>query len=163
MGRQGRRDNGVETGFPTSHLVAYPGPSGGVAVPVRTACRDVGCAQRRASGAVAANAHAASRRAREDHAMEPTFWFWATFNAAVLGLLLLDLGLFGRKDANGDPVPVPVRTALLKSAAYVLLALGFFGFLWTSYGPEAGRQARALEFLTGYVIEWSLSVDNIFI
>ena len=95
--------------------------------------------------------------------MEPTFWFWATFNAAVLGLLLLDLGLFGRKDANGDPVPVPVRTALLKSAAYVLLALGFFGFLWTSYGPEAGRQARALEFLTGYVIEWSLSVDNIFV
>ncbi|MFC7475587.1 TerC family protein [Dankookia sp. GCM10030260] len=95
--------------------------------------------------------------------MEPTFWFWAIFNAAVLGLLLLDLGLFAAKDANGDPAPVPVRTALLKSAAYVVLALGFFAFLWTSYGPEEGRQARALEFLTGYVIEWSLSVDNIFV
>ncbi|TDH60064.1 TerC family protein [Dankookia rubra] len=95
--------------------------------------------------------------------MEPGLWFWITFNAAVLGLLLLDLGLFGRRDANGDPAPVPVRTALLKSAGYALLALGFFGFLWTSYGPEAGRQARALEFLTGYVIEWSLSVDNIFV
>ncbi|WP_431271471.1 TerC family protein [Dankookia sp. P2] len=95
--------------------------------------------------------------------MEPGLWFWITFNAAVLGLLLLDLGLFGRRDANGDPAPVPVRTALLKSAGYALLALGFFAFLWTSYGPEAGRQARALEFLTGYVIEWSLSVDNIFV
>lgn len=95
--------------------------------------------------------------------MEPSLWFWVVFNAAVLGLLLLDLGLFGRKDANGDPLPVPVRTALLKSAAYALLALGFFAFLWTSYGPEEGRQARALEFLTGYVIEWSLSVDNIFV
>ena len=95
--------------------------------------------------------------------MEPTLWFWVIFNAAVLGLLLLDLGLFGRRDAHGDPAPVPVRTALLKSAGYALLALGFFAFLWTSYGPEAGRQARALEFLTGYVIEWSLSVDNIFV
>jgi tellurite resistance protein TerC len=95
--------------------------------------------------------------------MEPTLWFWIIFNAAVLGLLLLDLGLFSRRDANGDPLPVPVPTALLKSGAYVLLALGFFAFLWTSYGPEARRQARALEFLTGYVIEWSLSVDNIFV
>ena len=85
--------------------------------------------------------------------MEPNLWFWIIFNAAVLGLLLLDLGLFSRRDANGDPLPVPVRTALLKSGAYVVLALGFFGFLWTSYGPEAGRQARALEFLTGYLIE----------
>ncbi|MDT8322022.1 MAG: TerC family protein, partial [Xanthomonadales bacterium] len=58
---------------------------------------------------------------------------------------------------------VPVLTALIKSGAYVLLALGFFAFLWTSYGPEAERHTRALEFLTGYVIEWSLSVDNIFV
>src|ERR687893_548706 len=81
--------------------------------------------------------------------MEPTLWFWVVFNAAVLGLLLLDLGVFSKKDAKGDPAPVPVRTALLKSGAYVALALGFFAFLWTSYGPEADRQTRALEFLTG--------------
>jgi tellurite resistance protein TerC len=95
--------------------------------------------------------------------MEPSIWFWVTFNAAVLGLLLLDLGVFARKDARGEPAPMPVRTALLKSGAYVALALGFFAFLWTSYGPAEERQARALEFLTGYVIEWSLSVDNIFV
>lgn len=95
--------------------------------------------------------------------MEASVWFWVMFNLAVFGLLLLDLGVFSKKDANGDPLPVPVRTALLKSGAYVLLALGFCAFLWTSYGPAETRQARALEFLTGYVIEWSLSVDNIFV
>ena len=56
-----------------------------------------------------------------------------------------------------------VRTALFKSGGYFLLALGFCAFLWTSYGPEEGRQTRALEFLTGYLIEWSLSLDNIFV
>jgi tellurite resistance protein TerC len=96
--------------------------------------------------------------------VEASIWFWAAFNAAVLGLLLLDLGVLSKRDANGDPVPVPVATALWKSFAYVLLALGFCGFIWFAYGgtPEL-RQAKALEFLTGYVIEWSLSVDNIFV
>lgn len=96
--------------------------------------------------------------------MEASIWFWVIFNAAVMGLLLLDLGVFARKDANGDPAPVPVKTALIKSAAYVGLALLFFGWLRLSYGltPEE-RSAKSLEFLTGYVIEWSLSVDNIFV
>ena len=96
--------------------------------------------------------------------MEASLWFWITFNAVVLGLLLLDLGVFARKDANGQPLPVPVRTALLKSGAYALLALCFCACIWLTYGatPEE-RQTRALEFLTGYVIEWSLSVENIFV
>ena len=96
--------------------------------------------------------------------MEASIWFWVAFNAAVFGLLMLDLGLFAKKDANGDPAPVPVRTALFKSAAYIGLALLFFVWLRMSYGvtPEE-RSAKSLEFLTGYVIEWSLSVDNIFV
>jgi tellurite resistance protein TerC len=96
--------------------------------------------------------------------MEASWWFWVAFNAAVLVLLALDLGVFARKDAKGDPLPVPVRTALIKSGAYFALALGFCAWLWSSYGatPEE-RQTRALEFLTGYLIEWSLSVDNIFV
>jgi len=96
--------------------------------------------------------------------LEPSVWFWAAFNAAVLGLLLLDLGVFARKDANGDPLPVPVATALWKSAGYVALALLFGAWIWTSYGgTPAERQTRALEFLAGYVIEWSLSIDNVFV
>lgn len=95
--------------------------------------------------------------------MEASLSFWVVFNAAVLVLLLLDLGVFSKRDANGDPLPVPVRTALLKSGAYALLAVGFAVFLATSYGPPETRGDKALEFLTGYVIEWSLSVDNIFV
>jgi tellurite resistance protein TerC len=96
--------------------------------------------------------------------VEASIWFWVAFNAAVVGLLLIDLGVFAKKDANGDPAPVPVRTALIKSAAYVTLAMLFFVWLRYSYGatPEE-RGAKSLEFLTGYVIEWSLSVDNIFV
>lgn len=96
--------------------------------------------------------------------MEASIWFWVAFNAAVFGLLLLDLGVFSKRDANGDPLPVPVRTALLKSAAYVSLALLFCAGLWLTYGATPmERQTKALEFLTGYLIEWSLSVDNIFV
>jgi tellurite resistance protein TerC len=97
-------------------------------------------------------------------AVEASIWFWVTFNAAILALLLLDLGVFSKKDAEGQPLPVPVRTALLKSGAYFLLAMCFCAYIWVTYGvtPEE-RQTKALEFLTGYIIEWSLSVDNIFV
>jgi tellurite resistance protein TerC len=96
--------------------------------------------------------------------LEASIWFWVAFNAAVVGLLLLDLGVFAKKDRNGDPLPVPVSTALLKSGAYFLLAMAFCAWIWLGYGasPEV-RQTKALEFLTGYLIEWSLSVDNIFV
>jgi tellurite resistance protein TerC len=107
----------------------------------------------------------AARRAREElRAVEASIWFWAAFNAAILTLLLLDLGVLSKKDANGQPLPVPVRTALLKSGAYFLLAMCFCAYIWMTYGatPEE-RQTKALEFLTGYIIEWSLSVDNIFV
>jgi len=95
--------------------------------------------------------------------LEANLWFWIIFNAAVLALLLLDLGVFSKRDANGDPAPVPVRTALIKSGAYAALAIGFAAFLALSYGPPETRGEKALEFLTGYLIEWSLSIDNIFV
>ncbi len=92
----------------------------------------------------------------------PTFWL--VFNLGVLAILLFDLGVFSRKRADGAAEAVPVRTALIKSGVYVLLALAFFVYLRMTYGatPEE-RSTRSLEFLTGYVIEWSLSVDNIFV
>lgn len=96
--------------------------------------------------------------------MDAPVWFWVAFNSAVFALLLFDLGVFSRKNASGEPEAVPVRTALVKSAAYVGLALAFFVGLRFLYGdtPEL-RHEKSLEFLTGYVIEWSLSVDNIFV
>ena len=80
-------------------------------------------------------------------------WFWIGFNLFVLGLLALDLGVFHRNAHT-----VSVREAGTWSAVWVALSLLFAGgiaLLWGS-GP-------ALQFLTGYVIEKSLSVDNIFV
>jgi tellurite resistance protein TerC len=86
-------------------------------------------------------------------------WFWVAFNSFVLLLLLLDLGVFTRRDQA-----IPVRQALVRSGCYAVLAFIFCAGVWMFYGPTPEvRQAKALEFLTGYLIEWSLSVDNIFV
>jgi len=82
-----------------------------------------------------------------------TIWPWLAFNAFVLGMLALDLGVFHRK-AHA----VTVREAATWSAVWVALALLFnIGiYLWKGQEP-------ALQFLAGYLIEKSLSVDNIFV
>ena len=80
-------------------------------------------------------------------------WFWVAFNVFVLAMLALDLGVFrGRNDA------VSFREALIRSAIWIGLALTFAGILYQWQG-----QRPALEFVTGYVIELSLSVDNLFV
>lgn len=78
---------------------------------------------------------------------------WIGFTVLILALLALDLGVFHRK-AHA----VAVREALGWSAFWITLALGFNAWVWWSRGPAAGT-----EFLTGYLIEKSLSVDNIFV
>ncbi|MGQ0701996.1 MAG: TerC/Alx family metal homeostasis membrane protein [Gemmatimonadales bacterium] len=80
-------------------------------------------------------------------------WVWAGFSAVVLGLLVLDLGVLNRRAHL-----LSVREASLWSAGLVLLALLFGGFLWLELG-----QTSALEYYTGYLIELSLSVDNLFV
>jgi tellurite resistance protein TerC len=79
--------------------------------------------------------------------------FWILFNLFVLAMLALDLGVFQRKAHE-----VQFREALTWSGVWIALALGFAVavFFWH------GRQA-ALEFSTGYLIELSLSVDNLFV
>jgi tellurite resistance protein TerC len=78
---------------------------------------------------------------------------WGAFGAFVLAMLALDLGVFHRKDHEVGP-----REALAWSAVWVALALAFGGYVWIRHGSGSG-----LEYLTGYVIEKSLSVDNIFV
>ncbi len=80
-------------------------------------------------------------------------WFFAVFLAVVFVLLAIDLGIFHRKVHA-----VKVKEALAWSIAWVVLS-GLFG-AWV-YG-EFGRQ-HALEFFTGYLVEYALSVDNIFV
>jgi tellurite resistance protein TerC len=80
-------------------------------------------------------------------------WLWAGFTAFILALLALDLGVFHRK-AHA----VSIREAVVWSAVWITLALAFNALIWWLRGPEP-----ALQFLTGYLIEKSLSVDNIFV
>ncbi|GAA3933469.1 TerC family protein [Hymenobacter algoricola] len=85
--------------------------------------------------------------------MENTPLFWVGFNAFVLAMLLLDLLIFNRKAHV-----VTMREALGWSAFWIALSLTFNYLVYRTMGRQAG-----LEFLTGYLIEKSLSVDNLFV
>jgi tellurite resistance protein TerC len=78
---------------------------------------------------------------------------WVSFNAFILLMLALDLGVFQRKTHA-----VTVKEALIWSAVWVVLALAFNVFVYYDFGKQ-----KAIEFLTGYILEKSLSVDNIFV
>jgi tellurite resistance protein TerC len=79
--------------------------------------------------------------------------FWIAFNLFVLLMLALDLGVFHRKSHT-----VKVREAMIWSVVWIALAAIFSGVVYWWHGRPA-----ALEFVTGYVIELSLSVDNLFV
>jgi TerC family integral membrane protein len=78
---------------------------------------------------------------------------WTAFNAFVLAMLALDLGVFHRKTHA-----VKVREAMVWTAVWVVLAFGFAGALCLWRGVDLGMQ-----FVAGYLIEKSLSVDNLFV
>jgi tellurite resistance protein TerC len=80
-------------------------------------------------------------------------WLWMGFNAFVLAMLAIDLGVFHRTAHT-----VSLKEALSWSIVWIGLALVFNAGLYVFQGP-----ALALQFLTGYLIEKSLSVDNIFV
>jgi tellurite resistance protein TerC len=84
---------------------------------------------------------------------ENSLWLWAGFNLFVLAMLALDLGVFHRKSHT-----VSIREATVWSLVWISLAMTFNAGLYYFQGPEAG-----LQFFTGYLIEKSLSVDNIFV
>ncbi len=89
-------------------------------------------------------------------------WMWAVFIGFVLAMLAVDVLALGGSRAH----KVSVREAAAWSIVWVLLALGFDYGLWIYLTETVGREAataKAMEFLTGYVIEKSLSVDNVFV
>src|SRR5574341_1792032 len=86
---------------------------------------------------------------------------WIGFCIFILIMLAIDLGVFNRR-----PHEITYKDAAIWSAVWVTLALVFAGLLFGPLGSEmfgAARQQKALEFLTGYLIELSLSVDNLFV
>jgi tellurite resistance protein TerC len=80
-------------------------------------------------------------------------WMWLAFAGLVTMLLALDLGVFHR-----DQHEIGVRESLLLSGGYLSLGLAFGGWVWFQLGREAG-----LEYVTGFLIEKSLALDNIFV
>lgn len=82
-----------------------------------------------------------------------SIWLWIGFNVFVLAMLAIDLGVFHRSAHK-----VSVREAAIWTAVWVSLSLAFNVGIYHFMGPTAG-----LEFLTGYLIEKALSVDNIFV
>ena len=85
--------------------------------------------------------------------LDPGVLKWVIFNLGVLALLALDLGVFNRR-----PHVITVKEALLWSGIWIALSLFFNLGVFLFRGEQA-----ALEFLAGYLIEKSLSVDNIFV
>lgn len=80
-------------------------------------------------------------------------WMWAFFFAIVVVLLVLDLGVLHRKSRA-----IPAGESLVLSAGYIALGLAFGGFVWWQLGSTA-----AVEYVTGFVVEKSLALDNIFV
>jgi tellurite resistance protein TerC len=85
--------------------------------------------------------------------MGTSIYFWIGFHVFVFIMLALDLGVFHKHTHK-----VPVKEAVIWSAVWITLALLFNLFVFFEFG-----KTQALEFLTAYVIEYSLSVDNIFV
>lgn len=81
------------------------------------------------------------------------WWAWIGFHLFIFVMLALDLGVFNRK-AHAPSV----REAAIWSAVWVALAAIFNALVWKGLGSQ-----RGLEFLTGYLLEKSLSVDNLFV
>jgi tellurite resistance protein TerC len=80
-------------------------------------------------------------------------WMWLTFVVVVLFLLALDLGVLHK-----DSREIGIKESFALSAFYITLGLAFGGWLWYQSGEQAG-----LEYLTGFVVEKSLAMDNIFV
>ncbi len=85
--------------------------------------------------------------------MSNTAVTYLVFGAVLLVALVFDLGLLSKKNKT-----ITIKQALWQTVFWVSLGMGFFGFVWYEQGSVS-----AFEYLSAYLMEWSLSVDNIFV
>ena len=85
--------------------------------------------------------------------MDSTQITYLVFGIVIMFALIFDLGLLSKKNTV-----VGIKVALKQTFFWVLLAIGFFVFMWFQKG-----QVLALQYLSAYLMEWSLSIDNIFV
>ena len=85
--------------------------------------------------------------------MGKPLWIWISFISIVIALLALDLGVLNKKSKE-----ISIKESLIMSAFYIAIALLFGAWVWTMFGPAAGQ-----DYLTGYIVEKTLSLDNVFV
>lgn len=91
-----------------------------------------------------------------------SWWMWAGFGVFVLLMLAIDMFLLGRSGAQ----KVSAKEALIWSLVWFVMAMLFGGLLWGWLDHSVGREiadARTMEYLTGYLLEKTLAMDNIFV
>lgn len=91
-----------------------------------------------------------------------TWWMWSGFGLFVVAMLSIDMFALGRKGAH----KVSAKEALVWSFIWFSLALAFGGALWAWLDHTSGRaiaDAKTMEYLTGYLLEKTLAMDNIFV
>lgn len=91
-----------------------------------------------------------------------TWWMWAGFFGIVLVMLAVDLFVVG----GGKRHRVSVKEAAVWSGIWVIVSMTFAALLWAYLAGTAGREIadeKALEYVTGYLIEKSLAIDNVFV
>src|SRR5437762_1611901 len=95
------------------------------------------------------------------HLVANSAWAWIGFCIFIVVMLAIDLGVFNRR-----PHEISYKNAAIWSAVWIALAIIFAGLLFGPLGWELfgdARHQKGLEFVTGYLIELSLSVDNLFV
>lgn len=85
--------------------------------------------------------------------MTKPVWMWLVFLTVVLALLVFDLGVLHK-----DQHEIGIRESLILSAFYISMGLAFGGWVWFEMGHKSG-----IEYMTGFVVEKSLAMDNIFV
>jgi tellurite resistance protein TerC len=85
--------------------------------------------------------------------VDKPLWMWGVFLLIVVVLLVLDLGVLHRKQRE-----IGVKESLGLSAFYIIIGLLFGGWVWYELGAQSGK-----EYLTGFVVEKTLAMDNIFV
>src|SRR5688572_6818323 len=78
---------------------------------------------------------------------------YLVFGIVLVIAVVLDLGILSKKSTE-----ISLKKAMWQTLFWVGLAVAFFGFVWYEYG-----KAPALEYISAYLMEWSLSIDNIFV
>lgn len=89
--------------------------------------------------------------------MNATQLIYLVFSAVIVIALVVDLGLLSKKDSV-----VTLKKAILQTVFWTLLSLAFCGFIWYE-NVDGNGKADAIRYLSAYLLEWSLSIDNIFV